>query len=119
MPELSTKNKNRNNSLDLKERFMHFINNTDIKILKGIPWAIFGVLIFLYPIILRLIVGDLAFQDCDGSWVLPYAFFVLSLSGIVSIIKKEFYFSPFLTLKGKWAVFWGGLQLSCLSHLAY
>ncbi len=107
MSELPAKNNKRNDDLDLKKRLYYFIKDTDIKILKGIPWAIFAVLVFLHPIVVHLVVGDLAFKDYDGSWALAPAFLILSLSGVVSIIKREFYVSPFLKLKGKWAIFWG------------
>jgi hypothetical protein len=101
------KNNNRKGLLDLKKSLYDFIKHTDIRILKGILWTIFAVLVFLHPIAVYLVVDNSTFQDYDGSWALAPAFLILSLSGVVSIIKREFYVSPFLKIKGKWAIFWG------------
>jgi magnesium-transporting ATPase (P-type) len=88
---------------------------TDIKILQGIPFLVSIAIVFLYPLLLYMILDKEKFQNYNASGLLPVAFFILSLSGIVAILRKEFYWTPFLTLKGSWAIFWGiFFTISCL-----
>jgi len=109
MSDLSLKNTASSKNSRLKDILKNLFYKTHIKILQGIPLLGFVAIVFLYPVLLFLILGEERFQHYDVSSILPYACFVLSLSGIVGILRREFYWAPFLILKGGWAVFWGVL----------
>ncbi len=77
---------------------------SDIRLVQGIPFVI-GLLFFIgWPVTLGFI-GDGSLQKTKLSVVhLPFIFFLLGLSGVVGIIRRETYWNRFVILKGSIAV---------------
>jgi uncharacterized BrkB/YihY/UPF0761 family membrane protein len=96
--------------IDMKEWFYR----VDIRVVQGIPLGVASLLFITWPIIIKLIYDDNLPANLDWAH-LPYVNFILSIIGIVGILRKEFYWSPRTTLKGKWAILVGSiLVLVCI-----
>ncbi len=73
---------------------------SDIRFAQGVPLGLGAALLFLWPMIGTMIVGD-SFQTSGYAGKhMPYVCLLLSLAGVVAIIRREFYWSRYATLKG-------------------
>lgn len=95
-----------NSRLSLLKTFSRWLYAKDIRVLQWTPLIASFVIIFLYPTILYIVLDERSFTRVNLSGILPLASFIMSLSGVVGIIRKEVYLSPLLSLKDKAAVFY-------------
>ena len=104
MSNISSESTNGIEESNLVEQFKGWVEKTDIRILQGIPFIAAMFFMFGWPVILYLVLSKEAFQNYDGFYALPISVFFLGISSFMGVLKKQFYWSPFRTLKGKWAV---------------
>lgn len=105
-------NHKKNGRISLLKMFSQWFYAKDIRVLQWTPLIVSFVIIFLYPTILYIILDEKSFTRINLSGILPLASFIMSLSGVVGIMRKEVYLSPFLSLKDKAAVFYSILFAS-------
>ncbi len=105
MPNISQHSHSRF-QLDVKEWFFR----ADIRVIQGIPFGCASVLLFAWPAIVKIIYADNIPKDLDWAHM-PYVSFLLSLIGFVGILRKEFYWSPRITLKDRWAIIVGAFMI--------
>ncbi len=72
----------------------------DIRLAQGVPLGLGAALLFLWPMIGMMIVGDSFQTSAYAGKHMPYVCLLLSLAGVVAIIRREFYWSRYATLKG-------------------
>jgi len=87
-------------------QFKKWFFESEIKIVQGIPFAVAGAFFIIWPTFVRLLGGE-AMSKVYGHVHLPYVAFILSLVGVIGILRREFYWSPYITLQGGKAVFVG------------
>ena len=89
------------------ERLKKWFDETDVKILQGIP--LLGAFFFMFglPIIFYIVFGADGFQNFDLSFALPVSMFFFGLSSFVGVFKQEFYWKPYRNIEGKSAVIVG------------